>query len=165
MKTSRILISTLAIFLLMAGASQARPGMGHAGPMAMGMGPMWWQNPQVSDKLQLSKEQEAKLTAHAKQSRPAMIDLKAEVDKALFAFETAMATDFNEAEANKKLKSFLKAKNELLTARMANLVATRKILSLEQFKTLRAMRQMHRGKGGRKGGPAAGPRSGGQRGN
>ena len=156
--TRNLIMMTLAFAIFMVTPSFARPGMKHGG---MGMGPAWWQNEKVSENLNLSQEQKEQLTVNYQQAHPQMIDHKAGVEKALFAFEQAMGANFDEGEIKKYLRVFLEAKNEMMAARMENLIATRKILTLEQFQKLRSLQQ-HRGRGGK--GPGSKKQAGQQRG-
>lgn len=153
MKKLGITITAIVtVLFLSCTLSQARPGMKHGGPMmGTGLGPMWWNNPQISEQLQLSKEQETKLSELFQANHPAMIDHRGTVEKSLFAFENTMNSNFSENKAKKELGKFLEARNNMLKARMTNLIATRKILSAEQFKTLRSLKHMRRGGRGMKG--------------
>jgi Spy/CpxP family protein refolding chaperone len=141
--TAKISAILFCIFFLSTGICLAKPGMNQShGP---NLQPMWWHNQKLSKKLGITNEQQEKLEEHLQASHPQMIDLKASLEKALFALEGAMGKNFNEQDASAKLQTYLKAQNGLIKAKMDNLLVTRTILTFEQFKGLRQASKKQRG--------------------
>ncbi len=131
--TLKITSLFFCLFFLSTNLGFARPGMNQP----PGIKPMWWHNQQLCEDLKITAEQEAKLEEQLQASHPKMIDMKAEVDKALFALEGALGKNFNEQEAAAKIQDYLYVQNTIMQARIENLLNTRKILTFEQFKKLR----------------------------
>ena len=131
----------LSFFLLCTSVALARPGMNSHTPEVRSM---WWHNQKLTRKLEITEDQQDKFEEYLQATHAQMIDMKANVEKALFALEGAMGKNFNEQDATKKIQAYLKAQNVMMQARMNNLLNTRKVLTFEQFRELRQARKKQR---------------------
>lgn len=138
---SRIICSTaiFAVILLFSTASQSfaqKPGGG--ANMNRGMMNMkWWQNDAVTSSMHLTSAQKDSLESLSTKQRLAMIDLRAEVQKAQLIMETSLGKDFKKEVSLQHLESYLQAKNNFERERMKGLIETRAILTSEQFAMLK----------------------------
>ncbi len=140
LKPSRIVRSTviLAIILLFATASQSlagKPGSG-ANMHSKIMNMQWWQNDAIAGPMHLTEAQKDSLEALSTKQRLAMIDLRADVQKAQLIMETSLGKDFNKDVSLQHLDSYVQAKSKFEAARMKMLIETRAILTSEQFTLL-----------------------------
>ena len=125
------------------------PGMGfgaHRPPMERAMGPMgqhgrWWKNPKVVEQLKLTDQQRKDMDAILQQHRENLIDLHANVEKAEVAMAPLIQADQpNEDAVLGQVDKVSQAKAALARARVQTRLATRKVLTVDQWKKLKAAR-------------------------
>ena len=124
------------------------------GMEGMRMGPqgMWWKNPMVAQRLNLTPEQTKKMDSIFQESRIQLIDLKANVEKQEVLLEPLLSAnppDTNKAMA--QIDKVAQARADLEKARARMLLGVRGVLTPDQWTTLNT-----RGRGfGGPGGPEA----------
>jgi Spy/CpxP family protein refolding chaperone len=115
-------------------------GFGHGRP---NFGPpgMWWKNPDIAQKLNLTDDQKKKMDDIFQQSRLQLIDLKANVEKQEAQLEPMLAAnppDTNKVLAQIDLVAAARAELEKAVARM--LLSIRGVLTADQWAKLQADR-------------------------
>ncbi|HEY8997522.1 MAG TPA: Spy/CpxP family protein refolding chaperone [Edaphobacter sp.] len=115
-------------------------GFGHGRP---NFGPpgMWWKNPDIAQKLNLTDDQKKKMDDIFQQSRLQLIDLKANVEKREAQLEPMLAAnppDTNKVLAQIDLVAAARAELEKAVARM--LLSIRGVLTADQWAKLQADR-------------------------
>lgn len=127
--------------------------MGH-GPMmwfhGRGMG-QWWKNPQISQKIGLSEQQTQQLEKIHQDGRLKMIDLRANLEKQEVILGPMLQTYHpDEAQVLAQLEKVSQARAELARARIETMLASRSVLTEQQWKQLQDWRMgFHRGFGRR----------------
>lgn len=115
-------------------------GFGHGRP---NFGPpgMWWKNPDIAQKLNLTDDQKKRMDDIFQQSRLQLIDLKANVEKQEAQLEPMLAAnppDTNKVLAQIDLVAAARAELEKAVARM--LLSIRGVLTADQWARLQADR-------------------------
>jgi Spy/CpxP family protein refolding chaperone len=113
----------------------------------MGHGPMggpegrWWVNPKVVEKIGLTADQQKQIDALFQKNRPKLIDAMASVEKAEAAMEPLIEADQpDEAKVLSQIDRVAQARSELEKANARMLLDFRRVLTVEQWKKLRAER-------------------------
>jgi Spy/CpxP family protein refolding chaperone len=104
----------------------------------------WWKRPRVVKEIGLTDDQAKKIEAIFVQSRPRLIDLKADLEKKQFALSQAMENDAARADIERKLEAVEDARKELQKTRVLMLVDMKGVLSAEQWERLKQMREQAR---------------------
>ena len=130
----------LAVAMAFLGAVLAAPS-----PVSAQMVPdgKWWKRPRIASYIELSAEQEKQLDTMFNHTRPKLIDLKAEVEKSEFEFQTAMEEGSNadrkviaaRIEAREEARGKLQKELVLLVLDM------KQVLRREQWDKLTRMQQ------------------------
>lgn len=106
----------------------------HLGPRGR-----WWNNPEFVQKLGLTSDQQKRMEAVFEQSRPSLMDLSAAVRKEEMAMEPLLAADQpDEGKILAQVDHVAQARAELEKANARMLLGLRRVLTAEQWKTLRA---------------------------
>lgn len=124
-----------------------RTGMGMGGPM-MGQVTMragmdeWWKNPELAQKVGLSDAQVEQLDNISYDSRMKMIDLRATLEKEQLTLRHELQTDHpNEDEVLGQVDKVSQARAAVMKAHVQTMLATRNVLTPEQWKKLQAARR------------------------
>lgn len=160
MKKTLLLIAVLTLTTV-ALAQEPAPGTGpgpmpgpmprHMEPGPDGMAPMppvrgfggsWWRNSELAEKLNLTDQQKQQLEKTFLDYRLKLVDLRADVEREELKLQPLMDADtLNEGQISSQLDTLLAARMKLeKTNAMMNL-SMRKILTVDQWKQLRSMRQ------------------------
>ena len=147
------------------GPADGGPGGGgpmgpHRPPMerAFRMGPFgrWWDNPDMVQKLGLSTDQQKKMDDIFQQSRLKLIDQHAAVEKEEAILEPLISADQpNEGQVLAQIDKVAQARAELEKANARMLLGLRRVLTPQQWATLRTVAPEMRGRRGGPGGPGA----------
>jgi protein CpxP len=158
-----------------ASSAPARPheGPGSFGPRrppmerAFRMGPRgrWWDNPQIAQKIGLSQDQQKKMDDIFQQSRLKLIDQHAAVEKEEAILEPMLAVDQpDEGRILSQIDKVAQSRAELEKANARMLLGLRRVLTTQQWQSLRTLepeRREHDDRGGSRGrgpdSPAGGP--------
>jgi Spy/CpxP family protein refolding chaperone len=135
------------------GAMHPRPS-----PLERGfrLGPpgRWWDNPDISAKLNLTPDQQKKMDGIFQQSRLNLIDLVAAVQKQEAIMEPLLAADQpDEAKIIAQIDRVAQARADLEKAHARMLLGLRSVLSAEQWQKLQSLRREFRGSEDRRDGP------------
>ncbi len=154
MSLRRTMVPMVTVLLAFVGAVQA------AGPkLPPGK---WWENERVVRELGLTPEQQETIHDVVFDHAQRMIDLNAAVKRAeLTLGDLADREPFDEASVRSAWQRFVKARTALENERFELLVAVRKVLTTDQWKRLRKLREMRRRRPGERRPP--GPQQGGRR--
>jgi Spy/CpxP family protein refolding chaperone len=117
----------------------------HSG-LRIGPPGMWWHNPDLIQKLNLTPDQQKRMDDILQQSRLQLIDLRANVEKQEVLMEPMLAA--NPPDTNKILAQIdhtAQARAELEKANAKMLLGIRNVLTPDQWAKLQAARQEHRG--------------------
>jgi len=107
----------------------------------------WWQNPQASEKLNLSDNEIKMLDKQFVDSRRKLIRLKSIVESERFEIDNLFDSEnINQKEAMKQFDKLEQAKKNLSTERFRLLLEVRNILGLERFRQLKEYKQLRRQK-------------------
>jgi Spy/CpxP family protein refolding chaperone len=133
----------------------------HSG-LRIGPPGMWWHNPDLIQKLNLTPDQQKRMDDILQQSRLQLIDLRANVEKQEVLMEPMLAA--NPPDTNKILAQIdhtAQARAELEKANAKMLLGIRNVLTPDQWTKLQAERQEHHDMRMRRdemrGGPGGGP--------
>jgi Spy/CpxP family protein refolding chaperone len=138
-----------------------RSGMGFGGPMgAISIGRRmgeWWKNPELAQKVGLSDAQTQQLDKISYESRLKMVDLRATLEKEQLMLGQQLQADHpNEDAVLGQVDKVSQARAAIERARVQTMLATRKVLTPEQWKKLQTSRMdfhrrifVRRGSGGR----------------
>lgn len=108
------------------------------------MGP-WWMNPEVAHKIGLSSEQKQQLEKISQDGLLRMIDLRANLEKQQVILRPMMQTYHpNEAEVLAQVEKVSMARTALEKARIQTMLASRNVLTEEQWTKLKDMRMPFR---------------------
>jgi len=125
-----------------------RSGPGEPGPHAdFRIGPpgMWWKNPDIIQKLNLTADQQKRMDDIFQQSRLQLIDLKANVEKQEVMLEPLLSA--NPPDTNKVLSQIdhvASARADLEKANARMLLGIRGVLSADQWTKLQAEQRENR---------------------
>jgi protein CpxP len=119
------------------------PMEGRRPPMerAFHLGPRgrWWNNPDFVKKLSLTPDQQKKMEAVYEQSRPSLMDLLATVRKEEMAMEPLLSVDQpDEGKILAQIDRLAQARAELEKTNARMLLGLRRVLTPDQWKTLKA---------------------------
>ena len=125
----------------------------HRPPMerAFRMGPpgRWWDRPEVAQKLNLTADQQKKMDEIFQQSRLKLIDQHAAVEKEEAILEPLLSTDQpDEGRILSQIDKVAQSRAELEKANARMLLGLRRVLTPEQWQTLRTMEPGPRGRRG-----------------
>ncbi|MEJ2009183.1 MAG: periplasmic heavy metal sensor [Acidobacteriota bacterium] len=117
--------------------------MGH-GPMSWfqrgGMG-QWWKNPEIAQKIGLTDQQKQQLDKISQEGRLKMIDLRANLEKQRVILGPMLQTYHpDEAQVLAQVDKVSQARAAVEKGRIQNMLATRNVLSEEQWKKLQDAR-------------------------
>lgn len=122
----------------------------------------WWENERLVHELGLTAQQQEQIHDVVFEHAQRMIDLNAAVKRAeLTLGDLAERQELDEPAVREAWQRLQKARMALENERFELLVAVRKILTTEQWKKLRQLREMHRRKMGDRRPP--GPQQGARR--
>lgn len=103
----------------------------------------WWKRPRIAAAIELTTDQEKQLDQIFNRTRPKLIDLKAEVEKREFEFQTAM--EEGSAVDRKLITARIEAREEARAKLQKELVVMvldmRQVLHKEQWERLTRMQQ------------------------
>jgi Spy/CpxP family protein refolding chaperone len=139
---------------------QNREGWGGGMRSGLRIGPpgIWWRNPDLIQKLNLTPDQQKRMDDILQQSRLQLIDLRANVEKQEVLMEPMLAA--NPPDTNKILAQIdhtAQARAELEKANAKMLLGIRNVLTPDQWTKLQAERHDRRmRRGGMPGGPSSG---------
>jgi Spy/CpxP family protein refolding chaperone len=131
----------------------------------MGMGPMgkWWKNSQMVQKLGLNDAQVQQIEKIFQDHRLQLIDLQANLQKQEAILQPLVEADRpDESQVSTQIDKVAQARANLEKSHALMLLAIRKVLTVDQWKTLEAQHgpgMMHEGRG-RDGNGAPPPPSG-----
>lgn len=150
MKTKLLLALTIFLFSTLT-VAQKGPGPGPGEERVMvrhrEMG-KWWQDSETAKKLQLSENQIAQLDQTFLDHRLKLIDYGADMAKQDLKLQTLLDADVpNEGQINSQVDQVLSARGKLERESTMMNLDLRKVLSLEQWRQLKAIRGDH-GMGG-----------------
>jgi Spy/CpxP family protein refolding chaperone len=115
-----------------------RPPMEHA--FRMGPRGRWWDNPDISQKLGLSADQQKKMDDIFQQSRLKLIDQHAAVEKEETILEPLLAAEQpDEARILAQIDKVAQSRAELEKANARMLLGLRGVLTTAQWKTLQTL--------------------------
>lgn len=137
----------------------------------MGPGGRWWDNPDFAQKIGITPEQQKKMDDIFQQSRLALIDLHAAVEKQETILDPLVSADQpNESQILAQIDKVAQSRAELEKANARMLLGLRGVLTADQWKKLQAEEASRRarlmrgrdssGRDGRDG--PGGPRGGGE---
>jgi len=145
MKKLAIIIA-LCVLTLSGTAMAGNSGNGPTIP-----GGKWWRMPMLTQKLNVTVEEQGKLDSLFVQNRRQMIDLKSSVSKEVLELEEALDKKlFDDAECMDRFKKLQTARANLAAERFKYLLEVRKLLGNERYQQLKAKfqeRRMYRMKG------------------
>jgi len=100
----------------------------------------WWKNPRIARELALTPGQVDRIEEVFVRARPALIDLRADLEKKRVLQESAMdKPDVDPREAERRIDEVEQARSKLAKARMAMLLDIRRILTPEQRERARSL--------------------------
>lgn len=170
LRRNKLILSTV-FCLAVSGLAQAQGPGGPGGPMGEDRPPMerafhdghfgrWWNDPRLAQQLGLSDDQKHKMDDIFLQHRLKLIDLNANLEKQEVLLRPMIEADQpDETKVLGQIDAIAQARAELEKANARMLFDIRKVLTADQWKKLRAMREEHRpmemrrGPGGDHGGP------------
>jgi Spy/CpxP family protein refolding chaperone len=134
---------SLALALALVGAFLAAPSPVSAQFVPDGK---WWKRPRIAAAIDLTADQEKQLDAIFIRTRPKLIDLKAEVEKREFDFQTAMeegsTTDRKVIAA--RIEAREEARGKLQKELVLMVLDMKQVLRKEQWEKLTRMQQQVR---------------------
>ena len=152
MKKTLLLIAVLTLTTV---ALAQGPGPGpmprHMGPGPDSMAPMppvrgfggsWWKNSELAEKLKLTDQQKQQLEQTFLDYRLKLVDLRADVERQELKLQPLMDADqLNESQISSQLDTLLAARMKLEKTNAMMNVSMRKVLTADQWKQLRSMRE------------------------
>ena len=130
-------------------------------PQGMGPGGAWWRNSEVAKKLALADPQVAQIEKTFLERRLQLVDLRATLDKEELRLQPLLDAERpDEAKVAAQLDLIIAARGKLDKANALMLLAIRRTLTQDQWRTLQALQQQREGGRGRpgEGGPQPQPR-------
>ena len=111
-------------------------------PPVRGFGGSWWKNSELAQKLNFSDQQKQQLEKTFLDYRLKLVDLRADVEREELKLQPLMDADtLNEAQISSQLDTLLAARMKLEKTNAMMNVSMRKVLTAEQWKQLRSMRE------------------------
>jgi Spy/CpxP family protein refolding chaperone len=105
-----------------------------------GMG-QWWRNPEIAEKIGLSDQQKQQLEKISQDSRLKMIDLRADLEKQEVILGPMLQTYHpDEAQVLAQVEKVSQARAALEKARVQTMLASRSVLTEEQWNKLKDTR-------------------------
>lgn len=118
---------SLIVFLAL-----APPAIGQTMPSGK-----WWQDPGIVKQLDLTAKEAKQIDKLFVKSRRRMIELKNQVEKEQFEYQTLMESqNLDESAVNRQLQKLEKARSKLNSERSSFVVGIRKILGHDRFQKL-----------------------------
>lgn len=118
---------SLIVFLAL-----APPAIGQTMPSGK-----WWQDPGIVKQLDLTSKEAKQIDKLFVKSRRRMIELKNQVEKEQFEYQTLMESqNLDESAVNRQLQKLEKARSKLNSERSSFVVGIRKILGHDRFQKL-----------------------------
>jgi Spy/CpxP family protein refolding chaperone len=154
MKIERLLLIA-ALFLPLTMFAQGPPPGGPGGPGPHGMEPHagrdghgmmgeWWKNSELAQQLQLSDQQKQQLDKVFYDHRMKLIDLQADLEKQDLKLQTMLDEDTpNESQVSTQVDQELAAKSKLEREFTMMNLNLRTVLTVEQWRKLKDMRNHH----------------------
>ena len=100
----------------------------------------WWQNPEVSGQMDLTKEEIGNLDKAYLDNRRNLIDLKGKLEKECLELEALFESkELNETEVMKRFGQMENARAQLSAERFRFLLEVRKVIGLERYRTLKTI--------------------------
>ena len=97
----------------------------------------WWQDPGIVKQLNLTSKEAKQIDKLFVKSRRRMIELKNQVEKEQFEYQTLMESqNLDESAVNRQLQKLEKARSKLNSERSSFVVGIRKILGHDRFQKL-----------------------------
>lgn len=128
-------------------------GPGGPGPRGMGMGPhhgpfgTWWKNSEVVKELQLTDDQVKQIEKTFLDYRLKLIDLRADLERQELKLQPLLEADQpNEHDVSSQVDAVVAARGKLEKSNTMMMLAIRRVLSVDQWKKLKAI-QRRRGEG------------------
>jgi Spy/CpxP family protein refolding chaperone len=116
------------------------------GALSAGQRGRWWVNPEMAQKLNLTAEQRKKMDDIFQQHRLTLVDLSAAVQRAELTLEPLLAAGQpDEPKIVAQIDRAAQARAELEKAHARTLLGIRRVLTLDQWKMLKAGAAEHRG--------------------
>jgi Spy/CpxP family protein refolding chaperone len=108
----------------------------------------WWQNSDIAKKLQLSPAQTSQLDQVFYDHKLKLIDFAADMEKQDLKLQTLLDADVpNEGQIDSQVDQVLSARGKLEREYTMMNLDLRKVLSLEQWRQLKSLREQHGGFG------------------
>lgn len=134
-KTRNALLASWVSLGLAAGMAFAQPG-----PRAPEG--KWWKRPRIVREIGLTAEQAGRLEEIFERARPALIDLRADLEKRQGELQTLMeGAKIDSREASRRIDEVEQARAKLAKARAMMLVDFRSVLTPDQWERLRELRE------------------------
>jgi Spy/CpxP family protein refolding chaperone len=138
-----VIIGLLAVAIVVAWAplGAQEPGRVDGGAPRLPPG-KWWENPRLVERVQLTAEQQGKISELVYQHALSMVDLKAAVDKAeLELADRVDRSEIDPARVRSAFAAFQAARAALQKERFEMLLAVRQLLSPQQWQELQRIHQ------------------------
>lgn len=133
---------------------RVRRGMDRGPMMWFGRGRMgqWWKDPEIAQRIGLTDQQTQQLDKISQDGRLKMIDLRANLEKQQVILEPMLQVYHpDEAQVLAQVDRVSQARTAVEKARIQTMLATRSVLSEEQWTKLKSVRMgFHRGFGPRR---------------
>lgn len=122
-------------------------------PMRPDLG-AWWKNSEMVQELGLDKQQISQIESTFLDHRLKLIDLKAAVEREETKLQPLMEADqVDEAKVSAQVDRVLGARTSLEKANVMMMISIRKVLTVEQWKKLEAIKHRREGMFHQRGGP------------
>ncbi len=137
-------------------------------PVGMGPGGVWWKNTDIAKRIELSDAQVAQIDKIVLDHRLQLVDLRAALDKEELKLQPLLDADRpDEAKVAAQLDQIIAARGKLDKTNAMMMLAIRRVLTPEQWRTLQTIQQERARERGRPGeerpdgrGPQPPPRRG-----
>jgi Spy/CpxP family protein refolding chaperone len=111
-------------------------------PPVRGFGGNWWKNSELAEKLKLTDQQKQQLEQTFLDYRLKLVDLHADVERQELRLQPLMDADqVNEGQISSQLDALVAARGKLEKTNAMMNVAMRKVLTVDQWKQLRTLRE------------------------
>lgn len=139
----KILVVTLALFLLVSASAFAVDPLGDPNPGSeMGK---WWKDSEVVTQLKLTQSQVEQIEQIFLNYRPMLVNLNSELKKNEAELTTGMGTDpIDQSQVRTMTEIVAASRAELEKANSSMMIAIRQKLSKEQWNKLQAIRELRR---------------------
>jgi Spy/CpxP family protein refolding chaperone len=136
MKPGRVIVFAMMLLATAVVAAQGPPR-----PPEPDLG-KWWKNSEIARELQLNEAQINQIEQTFLEHRLKLIDLRAEVERQEARLQTLIEADQpDEAKVGAQLDLLLAARGKLEKAHAMLMLAIRRVLTVEQWKKLEAIKQ------------------------